>query len=133
MIIPQDVLKSNNALFNAYSKNDYIFYEDDPPQFYYQVISGSVKMCSFSTDGQEFIQGIFKAGQSFGEPAIFGNFPFPSNAIALEDSEVAKLQAAVFFDILKIDFGLMKKFTYLLAERLRYKSMLSKEISSYNP
>ncbi len=27
----------------------------------------------------------------------------------------------------------MKKFTYLLAERLRYKSMLLKEISSYNP
>jgi CRP-like cAMP-binding protein len=133
MIIPEEILKANNALFNNYSRNDYIFYEDDPPLFYYQVINGSVKMCSFSTDGQEFIQGIFNAGQSFGEPAIFGNFPFPSSAIALEDCVVAKLQATVFLEILKKDFELIKKFTYLMAERLRYKSMVLKEISSYNP
>jgi CRP/FNR family cyclic AMP-dependent transcriptional regulator len=133
MIIGVDVLNAYNAIFVNFNRNDYIFYEDDPPQFYYQVISGSVKMCSFSNDGQEFIQGIFSQGQSFGEPAIFGNFPYPSNAIALEDCEIAKVPSGIFIEILKDNFELNRKFTYLLAERLRYKSMVLKEISSYSP
>ncbi len=133
MIIPEDILKSSNASFLNLVKNDYVFYENDQPVNYYQVIKGSVKMCTFSADGQEFIQGIFKEGESFGEPAIFAGFPFPSNAIALEDSVVAKLPVDKFMDLLKNDFELTRKFTFLLSERLRYKSMILKEISSYEP
>lgn len=133
MIIPEEVLKSYNAAFIQFSKNDYIFYENDPPQFYYQVVFGSVKMCTFSAEGQEFIQGIFRSGQSFGEPAVFANFPFPSNAIALESSVIARIPVDVFIEILRNDFELTRKFTHLLSERLRYKSMVLKEISSYEP
>lgn len=133
MIIPVETLKAHNALVISFHRNEYIFYENDPPQFYYQVIEGSIKMSTFSSDGQEFIQGIFKTGDSFGEPAIFANFPFPSNAIALEETLIAKLPTDKFMEILKNDFGLTKKFTRLLSERLRYKSMVLKEISSYDP
>jgi CRP/FNR family transcriptional regulator, cyclic AMP receptor protein len=133
MIIPEEILDLHGAIRINFPKGDYIFYENDPPQFYYQVISGMVKMCTFSSDGQEFIQGIFNAGESFGEPAIFANFPFPSNAIAMELSTVVKLPVDRFMDILKNDFNLTKKFTFLLSERLRYKSMVLKEISSYDP
>ena len=133
MIIPEEILGRHGAIRINFLKGDYIFYENDPPQFYYQVISGSVKMCTFSADGQEFIQGIFKTGDSFGEPAIFAGFPFPSNAIALEPSTVARLPVDRFMEILRNDFELTKKFTFLLSERLRYKSMVLKEISSYEP
>lgn len=133
MIIPEETLSSNGAIQISFSKGDYVFYENDPPQFYYQVISGSVKMCTFSSDGQEFIQGIFKSGESFGEPAVFAGFPFPSNAIAMGSSVVSKLPVDRFMEILKNDFELTKKFTFLLSERLRYKSMVLREISSYDP
>ena len=133
MIIPENLLSTHGAIPISFSKGDYIFYENDPPQFYYQVISGSVKMCTFSSDGQEFIQGIFTSGESFGEPAIFAGFPFPSNAIAMEPSVVSKLPVDRFMEILKNDLELTKKFTFLLSERLRYKSMVLKEISSYDP
>ena len=100
MIIPIELLKEKKAYFFEAQKDDYIFAEDEPASFYFQVISGTVKMSSYSESGQEFIQGIFKAGQSFGEPAIFGDFPYPNNAIATEKSELARLPRDIFIELL---------------------------------
>jgi CRP-like cAMP-binding protein len=133
MIIPKELLRKKNAYFYEVRKDEYIFLEDDPALHYYQVISGTVKMSSYSEGGQEFIQGIFKAGQSFGEPAIFGDFPYPNNAIATEATEIARLAKEVFYELLQENFEIHKKFNSLLSNRLRYKAILLKEISSYCP
>ncbi len=133
MIIPVDLLQANKAHFFRADKDAYIFLEDEPANFYFQVITGTVKMSSYSDNGQEFIQGIFKAGQSFGEPAIFGDFPYPNNAIATEESEIARLPKDVFFHLLQGNFEVHKKFNALFSNRLRYKAILLKEISSYCP
>jgi CRP-like cAMP-binding protein len=133
MIIPRALLEEKKAVFYKVEKDEYIFSEDEPAAFYFQVISGAVKMSSYSENGQEFIQGIFKAGQSFGEPAIFGQFPYPNNAVATEKSEIAKLPKDVFFDLLKEHFEIHAKFNTLMSNRLRYKAILLKEISSYCP
>jgi len=133
MIIPKELLIQKNAYFFEVKKDEYIFLEDDPALHYYQVISGSVKMSSYSEGGQEFIQGIFKAGQSFGEPAIFGDFAYPNNAIATEISEIARLPKDIFYDLLQENFDIHKKFNSLLSNRLRYKAIVLKEISSYCP
>lgn len=133
MIIPEDLLKDNKALYFTAHKDEHIFMEGDAATFYYQVISGTVKMSSFSENGQEFIQGLFKAGQSFGEPPLFGDFSYPNNAIATEKSEIAKLHKDIFFDLLKENFELHVRFNKLFSNRLRYKAILLKEISSYCP
>lgn len=133
MIIPKELLIEKKAYFFVAQKDDYIFSEDEPASFYFQVISGTVKMSSYSDNGQEFIQGIFKAGQSFGEPAIFGDFAYPNNAIATEKSEIARLPKDIFNELLLENFSIHQKFNILFSNRLRYKSILLKEISSYNP
>ncbi len=133
MIIPRDLLVEKKSHFFEVKKDEYIFLEDDPASFYYQVMSGTVKMSSYSENGQEFIQGIFKAGQSFGEPALFGDFSYPNNAIATEPSEICRLPKDSFFVLLKENFDIHWKFNSLLSNRLRYKSILLKEISSYYP
>ena len=133
MIIPRDLLAEKKAFFFEVKKDEYIFLEDESASFYFQVMSGTVKMSSYSENGQEFIQGLFKAGQSFGEPAIFGDFSYPNNAIATEKSEIARLPKDIFFELLKENFDIQWKFNSLLSNRLRYKSILLKEISSYCP
>ena len=133
MIISIELLREKKAYFFDVQKDDYIFSEDEPASFYFQVISGTVKMSSYSENGQEFIQGIFKTGQSFGEPAVFGEFPYPNNAIATEKSTIARLPKDVFFELLQENFEVHKKFNALLSNRLRYKAILLKEISSYCP
>jgi len=133
MILPEKILLEYNATLKSFKKDEYIFYEDDSPDYYYQIKDGSVKMSSYSSNGQEFIQGIFKSGQSFGEPPLFGNFSYPNNAISMEDSSIYRLPSTGFWDLLNKNFEIHKKFNKVLSERLRYKSIILKEISSYCP
>ncbi len=78
-------------------KDQVLFHEGDMATDYYQVADGSVKMYIVSPDGQEFIQGLFTAGESFGEPALIGKFPYPGSARAIEASRVWKLSEDYFF------------------------------------
>ncbi|MCK5703286.1 MAG: Crp/Fnr family transcriptional regulator, partial [Cyclobacteriaceae bacterium] len=48
-------------------------------------------------------------------------------------SEIARLPKDVFFELLKENFDIQWKFNALLSNRLRYKSILLREISSYCP
>jgi CRP-like cAMP-binding protein len=133
MILPEKILLDYKATLKQYKKDEYIFYEDDNPDYYYQINKGVIKMSSYSSNGQEFIQGIFKSGRSFGEPPLFGNFTYPNNAIAMEDSTVYRLPSAIFFGLLSKNYELHRKFNQILSERLRYKAIILKEISSYCP
>ncbi len=114
-------------------KGEILFHADSEANFYHQVAHGSIKMITDSADGQEFIQGIFKAGDSFGEPPLFCDFPYPSTAIAIEDSVVVKLGKTQFFDLLRENFDIHLQFDRVLCNRLKYKSMILSDISFYDP
>ena len=86
-----------------------------------------------SADGQEFIQGIFNAGESFAEPALIGKFPYPGSVMAIEESRIWKLAGNYFQQMLRENFDLHLKMDEVLCQRLRYKSMVLSEISSHGP
>ena len=90
-------------------------------------------MYIINPDGQEFMQGIFNPGESFGEPALLGNFLYPSSAMAIVDSKVWRLPKAEFIQLLKENFDLHLKLDQVLCKRLQYKSMILTEVSSYDP
>lgn len=129
----QEILKKYHARLLTVKKDRVLFYEGDPAVDYYQVEQGSVKMFIASAGGQEFIQGIFTAGESFGEPPLIGKFPYPGTACAIEQSKVWKLSGDHFLSLLQENFDLHLNVTQVLCQRLRYKSMVLSEISSYEP
>ncbi|MEQ9299498.1 MAG: Crp/Fnr family transcriptional regulator [Cyclobacteriaceae bacterium] len=133
MIIPEEMVLEFGGKLIQYKKNTAIFDQGSQALHYYQVKSGEVKMVNYSPDGQEFIQGFFQAGQSFGEPPIFADFPYPASAICCQDSSVFKLTRDHFFDLLSKHFEIHKKFNELLSRRLQYKGMILNEISSHPP
>ncbi len=114
-------------------KDDFIFHDGDEALHYFQVAQGSIKMVTNSSDGQEFIQGIFRATDSFGEPALFSSFPYPSAAVALEPSVVIKLTKDKFLMLLRENFEIHLHIDQVLCQRLKYKSMVLSEISFYDP
>lgn len=132
-LFPSKVLEKYHARLLHLRKDQVLFHEGDKATDYFQVEEGSVKMFIVSPDGQEFIQGIFSAGESFGEPAIIGNFPYPGGAKAIEASRVWKLPGDYFLQMLKENFDLHLKLTKVLCQRLKYKSMVLSEISSHDP
>ncbi|HEX8039837.1 MAG TPA: Crp/Fnr family transcriptional regulator [Chryseosolibacter sp.] len=132
-LFPSRILQQYHARLLTLRKDQVLFHEGDQAIDYYQVEEGSVKMYIVSPDGQEFIQGIFSSGESFGEPALIGRFPYPGSAKALEGGKVWKLAGDYFRQMLQEHFDLHLKMTEVLCQRLRYKSMVLSEISSYEP
>lgn len=132
-MIPRDLIERYGGRLVRYDKGEFIFYEGDPAVNYYEAHSGSVKMVNFSDEGQEFIQGVFEPGDSFGEPPLFAGLNYPSNAVAVEVSEVWKLPRENFFNLLKDHFDLHLALTVRLCERIHYKATIMREISSYAP
>lgn len=101
--------------------------------YYFQIAEGSIKMVSVNDTGKEFIQGIFKAGDSFGEPVLLIDEPYPATAVANEDSLIIKLDKIVFLNILKENPVIHFQFSKVLAKRIYHKSLIAKEISTYGP
>lgn len=132
-LINVDLLIAWGGTFHKVEKGHVLFCEGDQAHFYYQVVEGKIKMCNCNEEGKEFIQGIFEPGQSFGEPPLFDNDPYPASAVADTPSTVIRLRKEQFLSLLKENFDIHFCFTQTLAKRLRFKSMISKEISSYGP
>jgi CRP/FNR family transcriptional regulator, cyclic AMP receptor protein len=114
-------------------KDQMLIEEGAPAQDFLQVEEGQVKMFIMNPDGQEFTQGLFNPGESFGEPALLGGFPYPSSAVAMVDSKVWRLPKAEFVQLLKENFDIHLKLDQVLCKRLQYKSMILTEVSSYDP
>lgn len=132
-MIDEKLLQQYGAQLIYLKKDDVLFYEKDEAVNYYQVVDGTVKMVNYSYEGQEFIQGLFNSGESFGEPPLFGNFPYPGNAVALTDSSLMKMRKEHFFQLLKENFEIHLQFDAVLCTRLAYKSMILREVTSYAP
>jgi CRP/FNR family transcriptional regulator, cyclic AMP receptor protein len=132
-VFPSKTLEKYHAKLVSLRKDQVLFHEGDKALDYFQVEKGSVKMFIASSEGQEFIQGIFTSGESFGEPALIGNFPYPGSVVAIEEAKVWKLPGDYFLQMLRENFDMHLKMDQVLCQRLRYKSMVLSEISSYEP
>ncbi len=131
-MIPSEILEQFGARPQVFEKGETLFREGEPAGFYYQIIWGEVRMINQIEDGSDFIQGIFGAGQSFGEPPLFGHFPYPASAIANQPSEIYRLPYHALVELLRQHFDIHQQFMATLSRRLQYKSVQMKEMSSYS-
>ena len=132
-LISEVLLESVNAKKIQLSKGEILFREGQTSNFYYQVISGEIKMNNFNDEGKEFIQGIFTAGSSFGEPPLLCDLTYPANAEAMSDAEIYTVEKKDFFKLLLENPEVNLSISQYLAERLYFKSMMASEISTQEP
>jgi len=132
-MIATELLEKYGAVKKSFNKNEIIFEEANLPTYYYQIISGEIKMSNYNDDGKEFIQGIFYKEQSFGEPPLFLNQNYPANAIVVEDSEILVLSKNNFMKLLEENPAVSIKIIENLAQRLYYKSVMAAEMSTQEP
>lgn len=132
-MISQGLLLNRGGIIRKYKKNQNIFFEGDMPKFYYKVIEGTIKMVSINESGREFIQGIFTNGQSFGEPVLLINKPYPATAVVTEEASIIKLPREEFLKILLEFPEINFQFSKILASRIYDKAMIAKAITLYTP
>lgn len=132
-MIKETLLLDFGAENCSYQKNAIIFSEGQHADYYYQVLSGEVKMNNYTEDGKEFIQSIFSAGRGFGEPPLFADFTYPANAEAITNAELLRLKKESFFKLLEAHPEIHLEITKALSLRLHYKAIMAKELSHEEP
>jgi CRP-like cAMP-binding protein len=132
-VIPVNKLEEYGARLYRVRKDQVLFEKGNVASDYFQVEQGQVRMYILNHEGQEFTQGIFHAGESFGEPPLLGNFPYPSTAVCLTAGKVWRLPKLDFLNLLKNNFDLHLKLDNVLCDRLQYKSMILTEIAAHKP
>jgi len=132
-MIEEYILVQYGAVEVNLEKGAFLFHEKERAAHYFQVKSGKIKMFNLNAEGKLFTQGMFEAGESFGEPPLFTDSNYPACTVAEENTCLYKLSKAKFFKLLKENPEIHLKMTKMMASRLLYKSMLLKEISSFKP
>jgi CRP-like cAMP-binding protein len=75
----------------TFRKKETVFSEGDPSEWFYIVTKGKIKITKLSQDGKELILEVISPTEFFGGIAVVRGFPYPANAVAMEDTELLKL------------------------------------------
>lgn len=123
-------LLANNFKIQLYKKGESIYESEAKPRAVYFIKSGKVKMVTVNAEGHEFIQGIFKTNDYFGEPALILGKPYLAYTIAMQDCEIIPVSHDAFFKFLEENTAFSLKLLQNLSERLFYKSMMLEELAN---
>jgi CRP-like cAMP-binding protein len=83
-----------------YRRGTYLFYQgDDSPEVFF-LVGGRVEISSLSVSGHRQLHTTLDHAQFFGELGVLGGMPRTAEALALEESTVWVIPAAMFIDFL---------------------------------
>jgi CRP-like cAMP-binding protein len=133
MHIDTDILITWGAIIKNFAKGEIIFNEGNDAKYYFQLITGEVKLYNTNNDGKEYTQGIFSDGKSFGEPPLFIKEPYPATAIAVKESTIIKISSERFFKIVDDSPQIQKSLIIEFAKRIYNKSITAREIINNPP
>lgn len=102
-----------------FGKKDSIFSEGDPSEWLYIVKKGKVKITKISQDGKEIILEIIPPMEFFGGIAVVRGFPYPANAVAMEDTELIKISRRNLLSIMDRFPNLMYCIAMNISDRIK--------------
>ncbi|MBX2930594.1 MAG: Crp/Fnr family transcriptional regulator [Chitinophagaceae bacterium] len=133
MQIDYSILITYGCIAKKLDKGEFIFKEGTTAFFCYQVIEGEVKLFSTNKIGKDLIQGVFRKGQSFGEPPLLLNKSYPNTAQATMPSVVVKIDKEKFTTIIKDFPEILNNIFYTFAERIYNNAVLAQVWVSHTP
>ncbi len=102
-----------------FRKKEVLFSEGDPSDWLYIVTNGKVKITKLSRSGREIILEIISPFDFFGGVAVMRGFPYPANAIAMDNSEVLKISRSNLMRILDRFPNLMYCMAMNIGDRIK--------------
>ncbi|MDP1759593.1 MAG: Crp/Fnr family transcriptional regulator, partial [Thermodesulfovibrionales bacterium] len=102
-----------------FKKKESIFSEGDSSDWLYVVIKGKVKITKLSQSGREIILEIISPMDFFGGVAVMRGFPYPANAVAMDDAELLKISRSNLMRILDRFPNLMYCMAMNIGDRIK--------------
>lgn len=113
----------------SFKKKDIIFSEGDPSEWFYVVAEGKIKITKLSQEGKELILEIIPPLDFFGGLAVIRGFPYPANAIAMDDAELLRISRSNILRILDRFPSLMYCMAMQLGDRMKESHEALKNIA----
>ncbi len=107
------------AVERSFQPDEFIFWEDDEPDYFYVITRGRIKVVKHSSSGKEFIIAFFGPGEMFGEVAVFEGKPYPASAQVISASKVLGIKRQNFLDFLATHPQVALRIINILGGRLR--------------
>ncbi|MCM8773640.1 MAG: patatin-like phospholipase domain-containing protein, partial [Candidatus Omnitrophica bacterium] len=101
-----------------YKKGEIIYKEGAPPDYFYLLLKGRVRITS-KYEGKDKDIDIIKKGTSFGMISVFTDEPHSVTTTAFEDSLVLKIEKSRFKSFLKKSPQLALDFSQILSKRVK--------------
>jgi len=133
MQIDTHLLLAYGASTKQFKKGAFVFQEGNEARYFFQVMEGVVKVVAQNDEGKELIQGIFQAGDSFGEPPLLIMKPYPSSAICLTDTIVFRLAKEKFLLLIEDHPHTNKSLLQVFAQRIYEKSQKAQILITTTP
>jgi CRP/FNR family cyclic AMP-dependent transcriptional regulator len=110
---------SGVATVRSYAAGESILQEDEPGDLFFVIVRGQVKVFVDSEHGREVVLTHLKAGDFFGEMALFDNEARSASVSALVASELAVLRRKDFLDVMADDVTIARRILSTLSGSLR--------------
>jgi len=133
MNIDENILRSFGGENIRFKPKEFIYKEGEHSLYYFQITSGKVKLNTFHESGKEFIQNILGKNQSFGDPLLFIDRLYPTNAVSLETTELIRTPKSNFLQMLKENPDISLEMNACLSQRLYYNSLMVRHMASSDP
>jgi CRP-like cAMP-binding protein len=133
MVISQKILETAGAVTKNFSPSENIFIEGESANYYFQIVSGRVKMNNYDEFGKETIQHLLKEGECVGESLLFMDKKYPMNAVALNPCEILSLRKEKFLLLLEENPKLCFDMNKWLSQNLYFKQIMAQNMSSQSP
>jgi CRP/FNR family transcriptional regulator len=108
----------------SFEKDDYIFFEGDPPEALYVVWRGRVKLLRHSREGRDVVLDVIGPRRMLGETAVFEGAPYDFSAQAMEPTALISIARQDFLALLRRFPRLSLSVISELGRRLRSASDL---------
>jgi CRP/FNR family transcriptional regulator len=125
-------LESVSPFFESLSfkKNETIFLEGDPSDWFYIIVKGEVKVLKHTVMGKDIILEVMSSGDIFGGVAVLDNRPFPANAQAMDSVTVIRISRGNLLRIME-EFPILKlEVVKYFSDRLRDAHEMLKKITT---
>ena len=98
-------LLSSASSVKAFVKNQIIIHKSDEGDTFFSILSGKVKVVLTDEEGREYIVGILKQNEFFGELALLDGEPRSASVVAMTRTEVVVVGACGATDAWRIGSG----------------------------
>lgn len=130
MLIDTALLFKYGGTIHNFDMTDMIFRAEETPKYYYQIISGDVKLNYTDDEGRELIQSLLTNGESVCELLLFVDEKYPVNAIAMSDCQVVKVLKSKFLDMLEEHPQVSADVRQYISKTLYQKFIMMQNIAS---